>query len=89
MTITHGLFAGLEDIKAVRLTCKNCGLVTSIPVVSIQNWPLTCGNCAESWFLRGSIERESLVKLMDALTTLSKRGQDAATLIQFELPSPQ
>jgi hypothetical protein len=83
-----GILAEIADIQAVRITCGKCGVAASFPLVSFSNAPLSCGTCKESWFPRDSADRDGILKLMDGLSTL-KRGKDATSLIQIELPAPK
>lgn len=83
-----GVLAEIGDIKAVRFTCGKCGIATRVPLVNMKNASLSCSNCHEGWFPRDSSDRDGVVKLMEGLSILSKRGKDTSSLIQFELIAP-
>ncbi len=83
-----GVLAEIGDIKAVRFTCGKCGIATRVPLVNMKNASLSCSHCHEGWFPRDSSDRDGVLKLIEGLSTLSKRGTDTSSLIQFELIAP-
>ena len=84
-----GVLAEIGDITAVRLTCGKCGKATRVPLANRKNTSLSCSNCHEEWFPRDSSDRDGVLKLVEGLSTLSKRGKDTSSLIQFELIAPK
>ncbi len=84
-----GVLAEIGDITAVRFTCGKCGIATRVPLANRKNTSLSCSTCHEEWFPRDSSDRDGVLKLVEGLSTLSKRGKDTSALIQFELIAPK
>ena len=85
MTLEHRHVAKPGDINAVTFACQQCHASLSLPITTNVKLPDVCPHCDESWFLRGSNDREILQSLFHGLAGLQDRGADALCQISFEL----
>jgi hypothetical protein len=88
MTVIQSYLAEILDLKALQITCSKCHCTSRIPREHLSKFPNMCRHCEKPWWGSGSSDQKGVEDLVNGLTTLSKRAQDATPIIHFEFPLP-
>ena len=94
MTFEKQCFVGLEDIKAVRFTCSDCGTAVLVPIKELAEGTTdvglhvvrTCQCGAQSMFAEGTLETENLIRFNKLLAGLPAtfKGRNIQYALQIE-----
>jgi hypothetical protein len=85
MTAQDRPYAKPYQIRAIRLTCRNCAATINLSPTSREYVPETCPYCKQGWFQRDSKGFTHLTKLIQALDWLTDDGNDNPCHVHFEV----
>ena len=89
MVVEHCYVLSLDEIKALRFRCCNCGASTSFQMSQTVNFPVQCPGCREilydSTLDRGdSGELHALPRILKQL--IARRNQPSEILLEVHIP---
>jgi hypothetical protein len=71
VTIDKKCFLEFGDIKAVQITCKDCGAALIVPLAKIGSYfPINCTRCNADFMMPGTDEAESVAKFFHYVTKM-------------------